>query len=872
VFFLLASSACGGTPASHRALPYTTAYADLALTHVTLVDVQRGLLLPDRTVLIDDARIVSVAPAASLSIPDGAQVIDARGKYLIPGLWDMHAHLFNNEAKPATDLSSWAFPLYVAHGVMGVRDMWTDAQDISLARRWNEQRLRDRLIAPQIEWGSDIVDGPEPQWTRSSEVSNAEEARRIVHELKAGGAGFIKIYSGLGRDAFLALADEARRTGIAFAGHVPVSIGAFEASDAGMRSIEHLSGVLDTCTPLASELQRTTREEWTAALNERRWETFDEDICSRLYAHYAANRTWQVPTLVQTSARLLAHEAALDSSQTLRYVPESEKESWPEIVARSARLPRDVRRARFARFLDIVGNMQQAGVGILAGTDVGNPLIVPGFSLHDELALLVQAGLSPLQALQTATLNPASYLEATDSVGTVEVGKLADLILLQANPLQDISNTRRIAAVVLRGRYLDRRDLDALMARVASRSSESDAFLITGARVFDGERVHDAADVLVRDGRIVSIGAPADVPADVRRIDGAGATLLPGLIDAHTHTQSVAELEQALRFGVTTVLDLFTRARNTPALRAAAAQRSDVAGFFSAGILATAPGGHGTENNPDIPTVIGPEAASAFVAAQVAEGADYLKVVINGARAAQGMPTLDAATVSALVQAGKAHDLVVIAHIEAPDDARMAVDAGVDGLAHVWRTPGVPAGLPELLAERNVFVIPTLAIPGGVDNRARVALVEDPAVRPYLSDDATATWTRFERDPRMGDDPMQILAYHLASVSALDSAGVTLLAGSDPPTFGVIHGVGLLYELELLVRAGLSPAEALSAATARTADAFRLSDRGRIRLGLRADLVLVEGDPTTDVTALRRIRHVWRGGVELDRAPREDGG
>lgn len=388
-------------------------------------------------------------------------------------------------------------------------------------------------------------------------------------------------------------------------------------------------------------------------------------------------------------------------------------------------------------------------------------------------------------------------------------------------------------------------------------------FVITGARVFDGERVHQAADVLVRDGRIISVGALSDMPAGVRRIDGAGATLLPGLIDAHTHTRSVTELEQALRFGVTTVLDLFTRASDAPALRAAAAQRSDVAGFFSAGILATAPRGHGTESNPDIPTVTGQEAAARFVAAQVAEGADYLKVVINGARAAQGMPTLDAATVRALVQAGRAHDLLVIAHIETPDDARTAVEAGVDGLAHVWRTPGVPAGLPELIAERNVFVIPTLAVPGGVDHRARVALAEDSAVRPYLDDAAMATWTRFERDPRMGDDPMQILAYHLESVTALHGAGVTLLAGSDPPAYGVIHGLGLLYEMELLVRAGLSPAEALSAATARIADAFRLRDRGRIQPGLRADLVLVDGDPTTDVTALRRIRHVWRGGVEL---------
>lgn len=399
-------------------------------------------------------------------------------------------------------------------------------------------------------------------------------------------------------------------------------------------------------------------------------------------------------------------------------------------------------------------------------------------------------------------------------------------------------------------------------------------FVVTGARVFDGEKHHAPMDVLVRDGVIEAMGTLPEVSDDVPRVDGTGATLLPGLIDAHTHTREVEQLKRAARFGVTTVLDMFTRPEHENVLRQAARERDDVAGFFSSGILATAPGGHGTQNAPDIPTVSGPEDAAPFVAERVENGTDYLKVVLGGTRPAQGMPTLDAETVRALVEAGTSHGLLVVAHVETPEDVRTAVEAGVDGLAHVWRTSGAPPEVVDLVASRDVFVVPTLSVPGFVDNEARVALVEDPAIRSYVKDDVAELYMHYEEDPRlkpfmhrMGfDDLIQILDYHLASVAALDSAGVTILAGSDPGTANVIHGIGLLQELGLLVRSGLSPAEALSGATARTADAFGLEDRGRIRPGLRADLVLVDGDPTEEVTAVRRIRKVWRGGMEIDRS------
>lgn len=408
------------------------------------------------------------------------------------------------------------------------------------------------------------------------------------------------------------------------------------------------------------------------------------------------------------------------------------------------------------------------------------------------------------------------------------------------------------------------------------------AFVVTGARVFDGEAVIPRADVVVRDGLIQAVGSAADVPASVPRIDGSGATLLPGLIDAHTHTREIGQLERDLRFGVTTVLDMFTLPDRDAEFRRASGVRHDVSGFFSAGVLATAPGGHGTEYGVEIPTVAGPGDAAAFVDEQVRRGADYLKVVLNGQRAMMGAPTLDAATVRALVEAGRAHGLLVVAHVETPQDVRTAVEAGVDGLAHVWRTKGVPPDLVELIRENDVFVIATLSVVSATDPAFRRSMVEDPAIAPYLEEEAAATYRQDSVGPQtpaerarveamlrhLGvQEPIEVLEYHLESVAALDSAGVTILAGSDPPTQGLLHGIGLLQELELLVRAGLTPTEALSAATARTADVFGLRDRGRIAPGRRADLLLVRGDPSTDVTALRRIERVWRGGVELPRVP-----
>jgi imidazolonepropionase-like amidohydrolase len=395
-----------------------------------------------------------------------------------------------------------------------------------------------------------------------------------------------------------------------------------------------------------------------------------------------------------------------------------------------------------------------------------------------------------------------------------------------------------------------------------ARQVGNDGFVITGVRLFDGQQTRSSQNVVVTDGLIRAVVDNPREWRDLRAIDGSGATLLPGFIDAHAHTFEVAGLQQALRFGVTTVLDMATGQALEPELRRAAASRMDVADFRSAGILATAPGGHGTEYGFDIPTVAGPADAAAFVRARKAAGADYLKIVLNGVRAArEGTPTLDRATTEALVHEAHSLDMLVISHVESIQDVRTAVMSGVDGLAHVWREGGAAPEVAELVARRNVFVVPTVVAPEGFVKGSGTLLADDSRWRAFLTDAVRARLTGPVRGPVFENiDAM------LAAVHSLHEAGARLLTGTDVPNGITVHGISLHRELELLVKAGLRPEEVLTAATTGVATAFRLPDRGTIAPGRRADLVLVRGDPTKDITATRDILRVWRSGVEFDRS------
>jgi imidazolonepropionase-like amidohydrolase len=399
--------------------------------------------------------------------------------------------------------------------------------------------------------------------------------------------------------------------------------------------------------------------------------------------------------------------------------------------------------------------------------------------------------------------------------------------------------------------------------------------LVTNVRVFDGRQTLPNTHVAVNGGIIRAVGGDVAAWRSLPTIDGTDATLVPGFIDAHVHVRDAGDLRQALRFGVTTALDMATIAI-TPgalsALRATASAATDMADVRSAGYPATSPNGHGTQFGTSIPRVSALVSAKEFVAMRRTEGSDYLKIMLNGVRVMRsGMTNLDEGQVKALVDAAHDAGLLAVAHVETLGDVRIALAAGVDGLVHVWRRGGASPDVARALAERKAFVVPTLAVMEGFLPEGRARLLADPRFQSVLSTPIKEHLSRsFSPATSSADALRDNFDASVAAVRGLHQAGVRLLVGSDAGRGNpASHGISVHRELELLAKAGLAPSEVLAAATANVAEAFRLADRGRILPGGRADMLLVRGDPTTDVLLARDIVRIWKLGVEVDRAVTE---
>ncbi|NMO20441.1 amidohydrolase family protein [Pyxidicoccus fallax] len=439
--------------------------ADYALTHVTVIDATGGPPRPDMTVLIRDERIVELRPSKDVELPEELKTVDLQGRYLIPGLADMHIHTQDMEQ---------VFPLlHVVNGVTTVREM----DGTPFALEWRRKIEQGQLLGPRMVLGSPIIDGTPSLWQNSPvphiAVRDEAEARARVREAKSQGYDFIKVYSRLSREAYFGIADEAKQLGIPFAGHVPDRVTNAEALEAGQASFEHLYGVMyetsseeaalrervasitlrpGTITGYNTWFQQTHAVEWDAA------RTYSPGKGLRLFGQFARSPSANVPTLAMHDVLDRPMDLRMEDDR-LKYLPVSTVEGWKwqlETIYLEGRSEEESTRRRelFQRRLALVGEMHRAGVRILAGTDSTTPWVFPGFSLHDELALLVQAGLTPLEAIQAATLEPARFLGREHELGTVEKGKAADLVVLDANPLDDIRNTTRIHSVVVRGRYI----------------------------------------------------------------------------------------------------------------------------------------------------------------------------------------------------------------------------------------------------------------------------------------------------------------------------------------------------------------------------------------------------------------------------------
>lgn len=437
----------------------------VVIEHANIIDVKSGNLIPKQTIEILGERIRAVRSDGRVSSASNVERIDATGKFVIPGLWDMHVHLAGINADPKW--SKGLLSLVVANGVTGVRDMGGNLQ---VLQRWQREIQSGTLIGPEIVASGPMLDSARDRGADVLPIENADDARRAVGRLKSEGADFIKVLSFLSRDSYFAVAAESKKQGLNFVGHVPNAISALEASEAGQKSIEHIyySNIPIDCSAKASELrQRRLAALKVSAPNEAELNkvdqearaTFDHTVADALWAAFARNHTRVTPTLVgiTTVGQL---KPRLEKNPTAQYLPEGLSKKMADEYD-LANAPAFAREAQNDSHL--TGLMHRAGVELLAGSDSLDANNVPGFSIHRELELLVASGLFPLETLRTATVNPSKFFDRERQMGSVEAGKLADLVILDANPLADIANTQQISAVILKGRYLPRAALNRLL-------------------------------------------------------------------------------------------------------------------------------------------------------------------------------------------------------------------------------------------------------------------------------------------------------------------------------------------------------------------------------------------------------------------------
>jgi hypothetical protein len=459
---------------------------DLKVHNVNIVDVKTGDLWENMTLIIREDKIDTIGRSSDFDLSGSNNWVDGTGKYLIPGLWDMHAHLFNE-----ANIRNVDYPLFIANGITGIRVMAADCLNppcedpnmtIAQHRRLQSEIQEEQLMGPKSILASYYINGALTGESTVLQPRTEAHGRELARLLKNRDVDFIKIYDELMPEAYYGITDEAKKLGLDFAGHVPITLTSSYISEAGQKSIEHCCDLVQflECSEIAEEMHkkvvqmfRSQRADFSytqvEGINELTLEmvrAFDSLKCKRIYDIYIKNNTWVVPTLRLFEVYYPDVEDWKDAP-CIKYMPKKEYDYFKDDYEPTMRrfwgpFHPEIEKKR----KEIIVDMHHAGVGILAGSDVGEVGLVPGFSLHEELVSLQKAGLSAHEVLQTATLNAAKYQNALDSLGTIEKGKIADLILLNENPLEDIANTQKIEAVLTNGMYLNRKDLDSLLLGV----------------------------------------------------------------------------------------------------------------------------------------------------------------------------------------------------------------------------------------------------------------------------------------------------------------------------------------------------------------------------------------------------------------------
>lgn len=449
---------------------------DYAFKNVTVIPMDSEKTLANQTVVVEGGKIKLIAQTESISLDGDVKIIDGSGKYLIPGLSDMHVHIWS-EQEP---------PLYVANGVTLVRNMWGETFTLKIRDDINS----GNILGPTIITGGRIVDGAPRMWDGSEEIKTEEEARAIVRAHKSAGYDFIKVYSSLTPELFDIIADEAKAQNIPFSGHVPMSVTLEHAMRSGMTTIEHLTGFKEATYKEGVDFGKgffsKERMDIGSKLNSGELsfdDIFDPSKTKTMAAIATETGVWNVPTLIVIDKIFLTRKEAdvQFSRPEIKYIVPAIQSMWnPDNDFRRKNTTDEQLKAMqgfFQREVDTVTTLHEAGANIMSGTDAPNPYVFHGFSLHEELALFVKAGMTPYEALRTSTINPAKFLNAVGEFGTITVGARADMVLLDANPLEDISNAQMRSGVMLRGRWLPEAELQKALEVVAKEAPKGPSTL-----------------------------------------------------------------------------------------------------------------------------------------------------------------------------------------------------------------------------------------------------------------------------------------------------------------------------------------------------------------------------------------------------------
>lgn len=457
-----------------------------AFSNVSIIDVKAGITIPNMTVVVKGDQILEVNSTKEAKIPIDSKVIDCTGKFMIPGLWDMHMHYVNDSIKTIPydfyepnltegEKSKIYAPIYLAFGITGIRELSGGIKTLKL----REQVRTGEILGPQMEVGSPLLDGPVPLFPDAQVIAidGPSKAKKVVSELHNQGFDFLKTYTFLSAESYRAIHERASDLDMEVSGEIPISISVWEAVKLGHKTLEHMTGIELACSRQQDSLRKkyilqidrlnknpnseNALDIWVRSEQEP-LETLDPNLCQDLFEYIAENETWVVPTLILQYLVSNFDEYEVVNNPNLKYLLPWERDlnNVAEYFDPEAKMKK-IHNYR----MKIVGNLNKAGINILAGSDTPG-----GFRLHEELELLVNGGLSPLEALRTATINPAIYLNRENEIGSIESGKIADLVILNGNPLEDIRNIQEIETVIFQGNLLDRSKLDRMLNQLETKA------------------------------------------------------------------------------------------------------------------------------------------------------------------------------------------------------------------------------------------------------------------------------------------------------------------------------------------------------------------------------------------------------------------